>query len=361
MNIVKATRRFEQWLRRHTKLVEADLRLKHRRMAELPFAFFRATFYRWMQVWPEVCPELAKAPRVLAVGDLHVENFGTWRDVDGRLVWGVNDFDEAAALPYTVDLVRLAASALLAIAEGHLALKAKEACAAILEGYEHSLKERGRPFVLEEENTWLRQIATNELRNPVHFWKKMDELPAVRGKISSRAREALQRLLPDRKLDWRMVNRVAGLGSLGHVRLVAVAESHGARIAREAKALTPSAVYWAANQPAPAKVMYQTILNRAVRDPDPFVHVFGRWLVRRLSPACSRIELNQLPKNRDEHRLLFAMGWETANVHLGSPATVRAVERHLKSLPANWLLAAAKGMTKAVTEDWRVWKEQGGA
>jgi len=32
---------------------------------------------------------------VLAVGDLHVENFGTWRDAEGRLIWGVNDFDES--------------------------------------------------------------------------------------------------------------------------------------------------------------------------------------------------------------------------------------------------------------------------
>ena len=57
---------------------------------------------------------LARAPRALAVGDLHVENFGTWRDVEGRLIWGINDFDEAWRLPYTNDLVRLATSALLA-------------------------------------------------------------------------------------------------------------------------------------------------------------------------------------------------------------------------------------------------------
>ena len=31
----------------------------------------------------------------LSVGDLHVENFGTWRDSEGRLIWGINDFDEA--------------------------------------------------------------------------------------------------------------------------------------------------------------------------------------------------------------------------------------------------------------------------
>src|ERR1700719_2366020 len=115
MNIVKATQRYEEWLGRHTKLVKPDLRLKHQRMAEAVFPFLRATFYRWVQIWAEGCPDLAKAPHGLAVGDLHVENFGTWRDVEGRLVWGVNDFDEAAVLPYTIDLVRLAASAHLAI------------------------------------------------------------------------------------------------------------------------------------------------------------------------------------------------------------------------------------------------------
>ena len=57
----------------------------------------------------------AFAPQVLAVGDLHTENFGTWRDGEGRLVWGINDFDEVAVMPYTLDLVRLAASARMAI------------------------------------------------------------------------------------------------------------------------------------------------------------------------------------------------------------------------------------------------------
>ena len=52
-------------------------------------------------------------PKVLAVGDLHIENFGTWRDSEGRLVWGVNDFDETWRLPYTQDLVRLTTSTLI--------------------------------------------------------------------------------------------------------------------------------------------------------------------------------------------------------------------------------------------------------
>src|SRR5271169_594994 len=109
MNIVKATKRYELWLAKKIHLIQPDLDSKHAAMAEDSFSFLRATFYRWMQLWTELCHDCAQAPRVLAVGDLHVENFGTWRDIEGRLVWGINDFDEVWRLPYTVDLVRLAA------------------------------------------------------------------------------------------------------------------------------------------------------------------------------------------------------------------------------------------------------------
>jgi uncharacterized protein (DUF2252 family) len=94
MDIIKATKAHEAWLGERISLIEADLRLKHQRMAQSPFPFLRATFYRWVQLWPRVCPELATAPAVLGIGDLHVENFGTWRDGEGRLIWGVNDFEE---------------------------------------------------------------------------------------------------------------------------------------------------------------------------------------------------------------------------------------------------------------------------
>jgi uncharacterized protein (DUF2252 family) len=356
VNIVKSTRRYEDWLGSHTPIVKPDLLLKHQRMAEAAFPFLRATFYRWMQIWPEVCPDLAKAPRVLAVGDLHVENFGTWRDVEGRLVWGVNDFDEAAMLPYTNDLVRLAASALLAIEGGHLSLKAKDACAAIIDGYRKSLAEHGHPFVLEEEHRWLRQIALGELRDPVLFWQKMEGLPRVKGEIPTSAQDALEHLLPERGLDYRVARRVAGLGSLGRIRLVALAECNGGKIAREAKALAPSAVYWAQGTDH-TELLYQAIVNRAVRAPDPFVQMRGRWIVRRLSPHCCRIELSVLPKGREELRLLFAMGWETANIHLGSRSAVKKIRQHIDRLKPGWLSVSAKSMADAVTLDWRVWRK----
>src|SRR5437588_4249372 len=85
MNIREATKSYEDWMRKCTVVVESDLRSKHEQMRENPFLCFRGTFYRWAQLWPEICADLCNAPTVLAVGDLHVDSFGTWRDGEGRL------------------------------------------------------------------------------------------------------------------------------------------------------------------------------------------------------------------------------------------------------------------------------------
>lgn len=355
MNIVKATRKFEAWLGEQTRIVKGDLRLKHQAMEANEFSFFRATFYRWMQVWQEVCPELAKAPHVLAVGDLHVENFGTWRDAEGRLIWGVNDFDEAAQLAYTVDLVRLGVSAMLAIRQGHLSIGGSDACTAILDGYNQSLLEGGRPYVLEEDHAWLRELATGELRDPVRFWRKMEALPVIRAEVPGSIRRLLEQTMPEPSLSYRLFHRIAGLGSLGRVRIVAIADYHGGKIAREAKALVPSAFNWVVKKQTP--VLCEMVIREAVRCPDPYVRLTRAWVIRRLSPHCSRIELAVLPRERDELRLLFAMGWETGNIHLGSQRAIKKVRKHLAGQKAQWLNTAAKRMAEHVSRDWRAWRE----
>ncbi len=359
MNIVKATRRFEEWLGKRTAIVQKDLRFKHANMKAEVFPFLRATYYRWAQVWPKVCSDLTRAPRVLAVGDLHVENFGTWRDIEGRLIWGVNDFDEVWTMPYANDLVRLAVSAHLAAEAGKLDLRDKDICGSILQGYTDGVRDGGEAFVLSERHTWLREIAESELRDPVRFWKKMDALPAVKGDVPISAVDALEHLMPAPGISYRLAHRVAGLGSLGHARYVALAEWRGGRIAREAKALVASSCCWASDYDAPAEILYQTIITRAVRCLDPFVQLRGRWIVRRLSPHCSRIELAALHAPGKELRLLHAMGFETANIHLGTRSARKPILRHLKKQKGKWLHAAADAMLEAVRSDWETWRKDG--
>jgi hypothetical protein len=110
------------------------------------------------------------APPVLSVGDLHLENFGTWRDADGRLVWGVNDFDEAAVMPSVLDLVRLATSIQLA---PDLELSNRRAAEALLKGYRAGLDEP-QPALLFEGETWLRSYAEPAEGKTEKFWKEIE-------------------------------------------------------------------------------------------------------------------------------------------------------------------------------------------
>ncbi|MBV2355648.1 DUF2252 domain-containing protein [Streptomyces sp. J2-1] len=102
------------------RLLAADpaaFRVKFRKMAASAFAFYRGTaclFYHDLAAERRGGPYLdERTSRVWVHGDLHAENFGTYMDASGRLVFNVNDFDEAYVGPFTWDLKRFAASVAL--------------------------------------------------------------------------------------------------------------------------------------------------------------------------------------------------------------------------------------------------------
>ncbi|MGH9595012.1 MAG: DUF2252 family protein, partial [Bryobacteraceae bacterium] len=102
---------------------------------------------------------------------------------------------------------------------------------------------------------------------------------------------------------------------------------------------------------------YERILSTSIRAPDPFLGVRDRWVLRRLSPYCSRIELSQLPRGHDEEKLLRAMGRELANVHLGAGRALAAARRDLRQRKRNWLGEAAAVMAEATLDDWKDWRK----
>ena len=347
--IITATIDYEDWLSRQVAVVEADLHLKHRQMASSLFAFLRATFYRWGPLFRETCPDLVEAPRVLAVGDLHVENFGTWRDKEGRLVWGVNDFDEVARMPYAADLVRLVTSAILAQSENRLAIDAAGAATAVLEGYAEFLEAGGKPFILEESHPHLREMALRAERDPVHFWSKLATLPSAAP--PKRIQRLLRNCLPGTVENIAFSHRIAGEGSLGRPRYVATGSSNGGFVAREAKAWLPSA--WGRTKGRPKEHAYSVrLLKQSVREPDPYYSVQDGWVVRRLGPHCGRIELTEFPKKRDERLILKDMGRETANLHLATPDQRINVLHDLSKRKLDWLVNAAQSMAIATKRDW---------
>jgi hypothetical protein len=352
-NIESATASYEGWMRSCTAVVSSDLLSKHEQMKESPFLFLRGTFYRWAQLWPSICAELCDAPKVLAVGDLHVNSFGTWRDAEGRLCWGVDDFDESYPLAYTNDIVRLAASLKIVIDAGSLSIGFKDGCGAILDGYQQSLREGGCPIVLAEREQTLDKLGEDSFKPPSDFWGKLNRLPTVRHSLANDLKHALEKTLPNPKMDYKVVRRQAGLGSLGQKRFVAIARWQGGFIAREAKSMLPSACSWLNDQIGHRQSHYEEAISSAIRSPDPFQVIEGSWLIRRLSPDSNPIDIQCLPKHRDVPMLLHAMGSETANVHLGTKGQTTKILNDLQKRKAAWLRNAAARMARVVEKDWK--------
>ena len=349
MNVIEATRRYERWVFDKIILVGADISHKHRRMDEGPFPFFRATYYRWAQIWGEAAGNLAKTSAVLSTGDLHIENFGTWRDAEGRLVWGINGFDEAAELALASDLTRLGVSAVLAVQQHSLGISRARIAESILAGYQDAVTSGGSPFVLEERHPALRAIARNRLKDAERFWKKLCNQPALAGTQPTRARQFLKALLPSGIESVRVVHRVAGLGSLGRQRLTAIGKLAGGYVAREVKQLVPPASFWA-TRVGTRRIEYSKIVNAAVRCPDPFLAQRGAWIGRRLSPSNSKIELAELPPEADIANVLHSMGFETANVHLGDRRAKR-LKKAARSIKESDLDATLRKMAALVIRD----------
>ncbi|MGP3966861.1 DUF2252 domain-containing protein [Streptomyces sp. 6N223] len=127
------------------QLLEADpaaFRVKFRKMAASAFAFYRGTaclFYHDMESL-DAGPFLdERTSRVWIHGDLHAENFGSYMDANGRLIFNVNDFDEAYVGPFTWDLKRFAASVALI---GYTKALSDEVIGELVRAYADAYRER---------------------------------------------------------------------------------------------------------------------------------------------------------------------------------------------------------------------------
>lgn len=337
---------YEAWLKTQCDVVADDIKAKHKLMKTNTFMFLRATYFRWAGQIGKLCPDLMDAPKVLSVGDLHLENFGTWRDGDGRFVWGVNDFDEAAVMPYPLDLVRLAASIRLS---PDRAVDNRKAAAVLLKGYLEGL-ENPQPALLDGGEIWLRPYAIGTDLESGKFWKKISKYQKATPPRDVAA--ALKESLPEGATNIRYCSRVAGGGSLGRPRYVAIADWRGGRVLREAKAVVPSAWAWVhGKQPS-------GLLEAArgkYRATDPFLDIRGKFVLRRLAPDSRKIELADNIRAHLKSEFLQAMAFDLAAIHAAGSVGVATIRRDLKKRPRNWLYNAAKSTAAAVRKDFEAW------
>ena len=229
---------------RHPEL----LRMKLERLRQDAFVFLRGTCHLFYENWP-ADSVLNEAPRVWLSGDLHLENFGSFK-ADNRLVhFDINDFDEAELAPCTWDVARLLTSVLVGADILKIRPRDKQtACQVCLDAYCRALAAGRARWVERETAKGLVRDLLESLRGRRRKRFLNRRTKVVDGKRRFRAKHP--RMLPVtvaeraqikaffkswaaeqanpkffRLLD--VARRIAGTGSLGIDRYVALIEGAG--------------------------------------------------------------------------------------------------------------------------------------
>jgi len=92
------------------------------------------------------------------------------------------------------------------------------ACDAILDGYRKGLEKGGETFVVDEDWEWLSKAYVKSEHLAEKYWKNLNQCPASEKEPTPEIRSMLEASLPSQGLEYRLVHRQAGVGSLGRPR-----------------------------------------------------------------------------------------------------------------------------------------------
>ena len=222
--------------------------MKYRAMRTGPFAFLRGTCHLFYDRLPRGGAFKA-APSVWVCGDLHLENFGSYKG-DNRLVYfDINDFDESALAPASWDLVRFLTSLLIALDGVSVGeSKAPLLCKTFLDAYVSSLA-LGKAYWVERETAQgLVRELLDGLRNRQRasfldsrtFIKRRQRLLRVDGKKALPPTDSQRTAITNFMTEFAksqahpefftvldVARRVAGTGSLGVDRYAILVQGKG--------------------------------------------------------------------------------------------------------------------------------------
>jgi uncharacterized protein (DUF2252 family) len=387
----KLTRRIQQY---NTGRDPVRLAMKYRNMRSSAFVYLRATCHLFPGQLPEL-RALGKAPSVWSCGDLHLENFGSYKG-DNRLTYfDINDFDESALIPASWDLVRLLTSVRLAGAERALdARQVRELLDGLLAAYFQELRQ-GSPRWLE------RDTATGPVRDLLETVKGrkradfLDSRTVKRGKKRTLLIDGKRALAADEKQHARVnkfmqrfaktqsnqaffevldvARRIAGNGSLGLDRFVVLVRGNGdpdGNYLLDLKQSVPSALAPALSLKQPVwssegeRVVAITRRTQAI--PVAFLHAVrmngADYVLRDLQPSADRVSF--VNKEGDHlGDLMRAVGRCTAWSHLrGSGRQGAAIADQLISFgqDESWskvLRRASATCAENVASEWHEFAE----
>src|SRR5882672_12962881 len=136
----------------HKNRREPTREMKYELMADNEFTFFRATCHLFYEDLANQ-PALKHGPLVWICGDLHLENFGSYRAANGLVYFDINDFDEALLAPASWELVRFLCSiGMAADLWKYSSKEAEELMLVVLKAYTRQLAE-GKAYAIERETS----------------------------------------------------------------------------------------------------------------------------------------------------------------------------------------------------------------
>ena len=327
------------------------LKIKYERMRSDPFAFLRGTCHLFYErLAAAKLP--ASAPRVWICGDLHLENFGSYKGNSRLAYFDLNDFDQAALAPASWDLVRMLTSVL--VGAKTLSISASEAralCAVFLDEYASSLA-LGKAFWVESETAGgvIRKLL-DDVRDRERG-KFIDARTTVKGRrrllkvdgkktlgVSDLQRAAVTDFMasvaktqprPEFFKVLDVARRIAGTGSLGVERYAILVNGKGkpgGHYLLDLKASLASCVapHFAALQPKWPSEAHRIVevqrrlqaVSIALLEPVRFNG--GAYVIRELQPSEDRIALDEAPRTMDELKgVIGAMGRMVAWAQLRS-------------------------------------------
>ena len=370
----------------------ARLALKYRAMRASPFAFLRASCHLFYdELAPASLP--AGAPLVWACGDLHLENFGSYKGDNGLVYFDLNDFDEAALAPCTWDLARLLASVLVAATTlGVDAPGALRLCREFIDAYAAALLTGKARWVERETAQGLVEdlLYSLQTRSRAQFLDRRTERAGRHRRIRIDGKKALALDAPRRKRIetfmrafaagqpkpgfYRLLDvarRIAGSGSLGAERFVLLVEGKGSpddNYLLDLKQALPSALAARVETRQPRwenEAQRIVSLQRRVQAISPaFLHPVSiggvACILKELQPAEDRLALDLWHGHHDRlHELMTTLGEIVAWGELrsaGRQGSAGADELIAFAGRNKWksgMIAVARGCQEQVERDWR--------
>ncbi|WP_332855502.1 DUF2252 domain-containing protein [Duganella sp. S19_KUP01_CR8] len=374
------------------------LRMKYRKMAQSAFLFLRGADHLFYDALPDQ-PLFRNAPLAWACGDLHVENFGSYKGDNRQVYFDINDFDEGALAPASWDLVRLLAS--IQCGADALRVSAPEAedlSAQCLDAYRAALADGKPRWVERETSVGLIQDLLENLNNRkrADFLDKRTTRKGQRRLLNLDGEKALP-LLPgqlelltefmprfaqaqDNPGFYTMLDaarRIAGTGSLGLMRFVVLVEGKGSPDGnylldiKESKpsALAPRLAAWEIKQPAwPNQASRVVAVQQRMQAVDhAFLHAIpldGKSCVLRgLQPSEDRVALDAWGRKLSRLQEVIAtmgrnLAWDQLRA-AGRSGAAGVDELIAHGRDDGWrqpMLDAATAMTELTQSQWQASK-----